>query len=371
MIDDFDVVEHETVLSAAGDNRDALVQTALATFVGRHAGIEKGLVGIGVPARARSPSSCRSHRSKRKRFPKSSASRRCSRFRSHSMMSSGPTQLFDSQPPDVEVGIFAMRRELVNEQIKFFTDAKLNVQVVQMSPLAVYNAMYYDNRVKGTTMIVDLGAENTDLIIADGRGRLAAVDSDRREQLHRGADQVASRSTFDKAEELKRNASDQQVQQARSSRPCGRSSADLVSEIQRSMGFYSARPTRTAGYQPGHRVGKHVPPARAAERYLQQNLSLEVKALTSAVDAGVMEDPKAGGRCSSENLLSAAGAYGLALQVMGQGKISSNLLPAAIRKEKMWKEKTKWFGAAAAMVLLGTARRVRTQLLRKHTVQQR
>ena len=35
-IDEFEVIEHETVLSDAGDNRDHLIQTALANFVQRH-----------------------------------------------------------------------------------------------------------------------------------------------------------------------------------------------------------------------------------------------------------------------------------------------------------------------------------------------
>ena len=47
-IDDFEIIEHETVLSAAGDNRDSLIQSALANFVQRHPGIEKGQVGVGV-----------------------------------------------------------------------------------------------------------------------------------------------------------------------------------------------------------------------------------------------------------------------------------------------------------------------------------
>ena len=35
-VDDFEVVEHETVLSNAGDNREALVTAALSSFVQRH-----------------------------------------------------------------------------------------------------------------------------------------------------------------------------------------------------------------------------------------------------------------------------------------------------------------------------------------------
>ena len=89
-----------------------------------------------------------------------------------------------------------MRKELVNQHIKYFTDPDLNVQVVQMNPLAVYNAMYYDDRLSdGTTMIIDLGAENADLIIAEGEHDLDAVDPDRRQQLHRGAGQGVQAET--------------------------------------------------------------------------------------------------------------------------------------------------------------------------------
>ena len=57
----------------------------------------------------------------------------------------------------------------------------------------------------------------------------------------------------------------------------------------------------------------------------------------------------------NENLLSVISAYGLAVQAMGEAKITSSLLPQRIRREKMWKEKTKWFAATAALFCLGTA----------------
>ena len=46
-IDDFDVVEHDQVLSNAGDNRDGLIQQALANFVQRH-DMRGGVVAVGV-----------------------------------------------------------------------------------------------------------------------------------------------------------------------------------------------------------------------------------------------------------------------------------------------------------------------------------
>jgi type IV pilus assembly protein PilM len=350
VIDDFDIVEHETVLSAAGDNRDSLVQTALATFVSRHSGIDKGLVGIGVPGKSAFAKFVPLPPVEKKKIPE------IVRFEAMQQIPfplddvEWSYQLFeDPGSPDVEVGIFAMRRELVNQQIKFFTDAKLNVQVVQMNPLAVYNAMYYDNRVKGTTMIVDLGAENTDLIIAEGETvwlRSISIGGNQFTEALTKAFKVP----FDKAEELKRNASTskygRQIMQAM--RPIF---SDLVSEIQRSIGFYSSvhkesRVSRVVALGSTFRLP-------GLQKYLEQNLSMPVEKLTG-LSTGALEDPKAGA-LFSDNMLSAAGAYGLALQVMGQGKISSNLLPAEIRKEKMWKEKNKWFAAAAAMIVLGAA----------------
>ena len=140
--------------------------------------------------------------------------------------------------PDVEVGIFAMRKELVNSHIGFFTTANLNVQVVQMSPLSVYNALYYDSRLKGTTMIVDVGAESTDLIIAEGEGvwlrSIPIGGNNFTEALCK-----PFKVDFDKAEELKRNAATSKYsrQIVQNMRPIF---ADLVSEIQRSMGFYGS-----------------------------------------------------------------------------------------------------------------------------------
>ena len=171
-------------------------------------------------------------RSSRKKFPKSSASKPSSRFRFPLDDVEWSYQLFQTpESPDVEVGIFAMRKELINQHIKFFTDVDLNVQVVQMNPLAVYNAMYHDNRIEGTTMIIDLGAENTDLIIADGETiwlrSIPIGGNNFTEALVK-----ASSCNFTKAEDLKRNATTskyaRQIFQAM--RPVF---ADLVAEIQR------------------------------------------------------------------------------------------------------------------------------------------
>ena len=350
VIDDFDVVEHETVLSASGDNRDALVQTALATFVGRHPGIEKGQVGVSVNGQRTFAKFIKLPPVETKKIPE------IVRFEAIQQIPfplddvEWAYHLFqDPESPDVEVGIFAMRKELVNQHISFFTDAKLNVQAVQMSPLSVYNALYYDSRLKGTTMIVDIGAESTDLIIAEGEGVWLR-------SIPIGGNSFTEALTkpfkvdFDKAEELKRTSrtskySRQIVQHMRPT------FADLVSEIQRSMGFYTST-HRESKIERVIALGNtfRLP---GLQRYLQQNLTLEVKEL-DRLGTSTIEDPNQAALLN-ENLLSSVGAYGLALQVMGQGKIASSLLPERIRREKVWREKNKWFATAAALFVAGTA----------------
>ena len=198
-------------------------------------------------------------------------------------------------------------------------------------------------------MIVDIGAENTDLIIAEGetiwQRSISIGGNSFTEALSK-----AFKVDFAKAEDNKRNASTskygRQIMQAM--RPIF---SDLVSEIQRSMGFYSSVHKES-------RISKVIAVGSTfrlpgLQKYLSQNLTLDVEKL-DRLGTGAMEDPKMAA-LFSENMLSAAGAYGLALQVMGQGKISSSLLPERIRREKMWSEKVKWFIGAAALFVVGAA----------------
>src|SRR5688500_12271933 len=348
-IDDFEVIEHETVLSQAGDNREALVQSALSNLVARHA-FKGAVCGVGVSGQSSFARFIKLPPVEPKKIPE------IVRFEAIQQIPLSlddvewSYQLFQSEAsPDVEVGIFAMRKELVNQHISYFIDQELNVQVVQMNPLAVYNAMAYDGKIKGTTMIIDLGAENTDLIIAD-------QDTIWMRSIPIGGNNFTEalvksfKLNFQKAEELKRNASSskyaRQIFQAM--RPIF---ADLVAEVQRSIGFY-------ASVHRDSRIKKIIAlggtfKLPGLQKYLQQNLQLDVERLDRLAAAPLADSKLAA--TFNENAVSMVGAYGLALQVLGEGKISSSLLPARIRREKLWQEKTKWFGAAAALFVLGTA----------------
>jgi type IV pilus assembly protein PilM len=348
-IDDFEVIEHEHVLSQAGDNRESFIESALVNFVQRH-NLKGSAVAVGVSGQSSFARFIKLPPVEPKKIPE------IVRFEAIQQIPfplddvEWSYQLFqDENSPDVEVGIFAMRKELVEQHIGYFRQSGINIEAVQMNPLAVYNAMYYDQRLKGTTMIVDMGAENTDLIIADGETiwlRSIPIGGNAfTEALVKNF-----KLKFPKAEEMKRNAATsrygRQILQAM--RPVF---ADLVAEIQRSIGFYSS-------VHRDSRISKVLALGGTfrlpgLQKYLQQNLQLEMVRIDH-LSAGAPGDARMAA-LFSENILSSVSAYGLALQAMGEGKITSSLLPERIRRERMWREKTWWFGAAAALFLLGTA----------------
>ena len=253
-------------------------------------------------------------------------------------------QLFqEPASPDVEVGIFAMRKELVNRHLQFFTGSGLNVDLVQMNPLAVYNAMYHDKRIKGTTMIVDLGAENTDLIIAEGETiwlrSIPIGGNNFTESLVK-----SFKLKFAKAEELKRNAATskygRQILQAM--RPVF---ADLVAEIQRSIGFYASvhRDSRIA------RVialgGTFRLPG--LQKYLQQNLQLEVARIDRLGDGPAGRREARGGHATTIFFLPSA-RMGCPAGDGRRRRSTARCCPRRSAGNGSGSEKTKWFAAAAA-----------------------
>ena len=348
-VDDVEVIEHEQILSSAGDNKESLIQSALASFAQRHS-TKGSIVGISVSGQSSFARFIKLPPVEPKKIPEIVKFEAIQQIPFPLEDVEWGYQLFqDPESPDVEVGIFAMRKELVNAHIKQFTDMEMNVQVVQMGPLAVYNGMQYDQRLNdGTTMIIDCGAENTDLIIADGETvwlRTISIGGNNfTESLTK-----SFKLNFTKAEELKRNAATSKYQRQifQAMRPVF---ADLVSEIQRSIGFYGtvhrdSRIKRIIALGSTFRLP-------TLQKYIQQNLQVDVDRI-DGFSGGAPADGRLGAMLN-ENVVSLGTAYGLAVQAMGDSKITSSLLPEPIRKAKIWKEKQPWFGLAAACFVLGT-----------------
>ena len=86
-----------------------------------------------------------------------------------------------------EVGLFAMKREQAYRQLDPFSDASIEVDVVQMAPLAIYNMIAYDRmheRLENevfdadnpptSSVVLSIGTDSSDLIVTNGFRHLAA-----------------------------------------------------------------------------------------------------------------------------------------------------------------------------------------------------
>src|SRR4051812_23828699 len=77
---------------------------------------------------------------------------------------------------DTEVGLFAMKRDQVYKAMKPFTDANIEVDIIQLTPLALYNYVVFDqmkdlpppeeydpDNPPDSVVVVSLGTDTTDL----------------------------------------------------------------------------------------------------------------------------------------------------------------------------------------------------------------
>ena len=256
-------------------------------------------------------------------------------------------QIFrEEDSPDIEVGIFAMKRELIREYLLPFENAAIEPLLVQASPLALYNAVAFDGLLaKGTTVLLDIGTENTDLVVATPH-HLWARTIPLGGNSFTGSLVKAFKLSFSKAEKLKRTAETSKYRRQifQAMRPVF---ADLVQELQRSIGFYTsthrdAKLTRCLAMG----AGLQLP---VLQKYVQQNLGIPVTRPEAFQKIRFVGSPGP----FKEHLLSFAVAYGAALQGLGLGNINSSLLPPEIARQVIWRKKRPFFGAAAACLALG------------------
>jgi|GEM_PF-1335418 len=346
-VEEFEVLPHARILSEPDVDRDQLIRDALQRFLASHSIVGSQVV-ISVPGQAsfsrfvklppvepkRIPDIVRFEAEQQIPFPINEVIWRYQTFR-------------DPDSPDVEVGIFAMKRSDVAEMLHHFNEVALPVDIVQVAPLSLYNFMMHDEQFDGdgATILADVGADKTDLVIAD-KGRLWTRTIQIGGNNFTEALVRTFKLSFDKAEELKLAAASskyaRQIFQAM--RPVF---ADLVQEIQRSIGFYTSlhRETRfkkLVGLGNGFRLP-------GLQKFIEQNVNVNV----TRVDAfnKLMLSASVNAPAFHENVPALAVSYGLAIQGMGKQRVNTNLLPEEIVRFRLWKKKRPYFVGAAVVLL--------------------
>ena len=367
----FDYVEHSKLLSQPDADREALVREALEKFLARNS-LKGDQVCISVPGQSGLFRLVKLPPVAENKIPdivKFEAKQQIP-FSLEEVVwdfqKIGAGMVIDGMAIDTEIGLFAMKRDIIGRELAYFKDVGVEIHQVQMNSMALCNYAVYDqlglvppkpgddsDLPSGKCVaVLEIGAELTNLVISDGNKIILQRTINVAGNSFTKALTKDLKLTFAKAEHLKRNATKSLPKDGpdlktilTSLRPVFN---DLQNEVQRSLTYFqnahrSAEITRIVGL--GNAF--HLP---GLQRFLQEKLQIEIqipKSFEKVTGAVLSEAP------FKENILTFAVAYGLAIQGLKLAKIQTNLLPPEIRMERLIKAKKPWVALTAASMLLG------------------
>jgi type IV pilus assembly protein PilM len=268
--------------------------------------------------------------------------------------------IVDGLALETEIGLFAMKRDMVIRSIAQFKAVNVEVHLVQMAPLALCNFIAYDllgkaagdlaegARAHDCIVALEIGTDSSNLVITDG-GRIIW-----QRPIPIGGNHFTRaltkemKLTFAKAEHLKKNAAKSpELKKILSS--LKQVLNDFVGEVQRSLGYFTnTHRNAQIQYMVGLGNAFRLP---GLQKFLQEKLQLEVRKfqkLARATGESVTSAPT-----FAENIMTFGVAYGLALQGLKQAHLQTNLLPYEVRLERVIRGKKPWAVAAAACLIFG------------------
>lgn len=253
---------------------------------------------------------------------------------------------------EAEVALFAMKREQAFKALDPLIQAGIEVDVLQLSPIALANMVMFDelpdpssldpDKPPSSIVLVSTGVDSTDLVITNGlkiwQRSMPIGGATFTKAIVRGM-----KLTFAKAEHLKRNAvrAEDPKLVFKEMRPVFN---DFAGELQRSLNYFTGA-DRTATIGKVLLLG-NATKLRGLSDFVAKQLKLDVQRLETfrgLEGAAVLANP-----LFKDNRLSFGTAYGLALQAAGKAPLRTNLLPPEIVRERLIESKKPW--AVGAMV---------------------
>jgi len=197
----------------------------------------------------------------------------------------GTSEVTDGFAMETEIGLFAMKRDMINRAIQQFKEVKVEIQIVQMAPLALTNYVAYDlletpgeeaAAAKECIVALDIGTDSSNLVITDGDRIIWQRPIPLGGNHFTRALTKDLKLTFAKAEHLKRNAiKSPDLKKILASLKSVLN--DFVGEVQRSLGYFTnTHRDATIKYMIGLGNAFRLP---GLQKYLQEKLQLEVRKL--------------------------------------------------------------------------------------------
>jgi len=236
--------------------------------------------------------------------------------------------------PDVDAAVFALPRAEIGQMLLSFSEAGIDVDTMQMAPLALYNFAAFEALLadRGATLLADVGAGEIDVVVADGRRVWVRAVGPGGNRL---TDAIAREAgvPFEEAEKIKRAGAaawdDPGIAAA-----AERAGDELAGQIKQGAEAYAAE-------HPDSRLTRTVL-AGGAFRLpgLREGVERALGVPAAVVDAFHAASEPAGGGAEglAENAPMLAVAYGLALQELDRGRVHVNFLPSGIARRWGWKD---------------------------------
>lgn len=344
-VTDFAVIPHSSVLSGPDVDVDEVVRISLGQFVSQKI-VDKQRVAISVPGNVAFSAFTRLPPHEAKQTPN------LVRFEAEQQIPFPISEVewdyktFQSEDsPEVEVGIFALQRSVLDDRLGLYSELGVEPDLVTVSPLALFNAISYDLDLQANSkpvVILDIATRHSDLIVAEG-GRCWFRRLPVGGHNFTMAISEAFKISYAKAELLKQEGATgkyaKQVMQAM--RPIF---TELLDSVQRSLEYYKTASSLDTVIGVGSTF--RIPGLR---RFLGTQLQKDVIRLDEPRKIRVEGPDAAAFATNTVNLWT---AYGLALQEIGGGEINVNLAPAEVLRQQMWSAKKSWFVAAAVVAFI-------------------
>ncbi|MGA0040593.1 MAG: type IV pilus assembly protein PilM [Pirellulales bacterium] len=259
---------------------------------------------------------------------------------------------------DAEVAIFAMKREQVYKALQPLTDVGIDVEILQLAPVALANMVMFDqlppvaeldpDDPQPFTVVVSTGVDSTDLVVTNGlqiwQRSIPIGGSNFTKAIV-----AAMKLTFAKAEHLKRNAV--RAENAKdvflAMRPVFN---DFSAELQRSLNYFTGT-HKTATIGKVFLLGNAVK-LRGLSDFVGKQIGLDVARLEKFEK--LTGSAVTGAATFRENRLAFGTCYGLAAQGLGLAEMKTTLMPKQILRDRLILSKRP-MTVAALLLLLTTA----------------
>jgi type IV pilus assembly protein PilM len=246
-----------------------------------------------------------------------------------------------------EVAIFSLRSQFVYSLLQNLRLCNIHPVAVLPVPLALYNFLTFDRDIAKGTIVVDMGAGSTDILICDPENfRVRNITVSGNGITRALAERL--KISREEAEALKRECDDPQQAQ-RLFKLIQPTLNDLVGQVQRTIGFFKSQ-IHNVRIEQALLLGSTFRLPGVAEYFVKQldcdlmsSQTLDRITLAGDVDSGQLKPL----------LPSLAVALGLGLEGIGLGRVQVNLMPSELlRSQEIEKKKPSAIAAAACLAVM-------------------